>query len=364
MENQFFKENILFKNLHSNFTSEFSDSSCFLEFNENEKIFSQGENSDSILIIKKGLISLQINNQEVAERTSGEIIGEQGLIDNMPRSTDAFAKKATSIFKLDKNDFSKFSDTYPVFMKNLLAILSSKLRQSSNERGTIYKRDFLLRQVLSSHVSKRAYGELIQKIDDLIPKKIDDKFDIDPPKKVKGIVQFIDIRSFTRLSEKYNLEIIQELLMNYFNIVTKVTNQYNGQIDKFLGDGVLIYYIGNCDIIAEDAVNAAFQILRDINEYDFGIDEKIQIGIGMDCGDFLFGPFGSSLRMEYTIIGDTVNTASRIQDKTKEYNTNCIISEKIFNLCTNNTKVFFEEIGYTELRNKSNKITLFKRKEL
>ncbi len=353
---------MLFKDLLIDDLNTISDSSCFFEYNENEKIFSQGDKSNSILIIQKGVVSLQINNQEVAERSTGEILGEQGVLDDCPRSTDAVTKRKTTIFYLEKNDFYLLKDKNPNIMINLTKILSEKLRQSSNERGIIYKRDFFLRQFISKNVSKRAYGEIIQKIDALIPEKID-KLDIDPPKKVSGFVQFIDIRSFTTLSEKYGLEIIQKILIQYFNIVTKITNRYNGHIDKFLGDGVLIYYIGKYDKISEDVINASFQIIQEINKHEFCIEEKMKIGIGIDSGEFLFGPFGSVLRMEYTIIGDTVNTASRIQDETKKHSTSLMISNNVYKNCTVEIQRNFEEVGNIELRNKINKIKLYKKKD-
>lgn len=131
-------------------------------------------------------------------------------------------------------------------------------------------------------------------------------------------VLFADIRGFTTLSEKMEPERVVELLNNYFTHVTDVIFDHGGTLDKYLGDGVMALFgaplsKGND---AENAVRAAqgiqrlvIQLNRDANERNW---PELRVGIGVNTGIVTAGNIGSPRRLDYTVIGDTVNTAARL----------------------------------------------------
>ena len=125
---------------------------------------------------------------------------------------------------------------------------------------------------------------------------------------------FSDVRGFTSLSEKMTPEEVVSLLNIYLNLQSKVVDQWGGVVDKFVGDEVMAIFEGKGEEIK--AVRAAMEIQRyctALNEARSATGAKqIQIGIGVNSGDVIMGNIGSEDHMDYTVIGDTINVASRL----------------------------------------------------
>ena len=134
-------------------------------------------------------------------------------------------------------------------------------------------------------------------------------------------VLFVDIRGFTALSEILEPENVVEFLNQYFTVVYSAIEAWNGTLDKFIGDAAMAIFNAPSDL--EDyefnAVCAADDIIRGFEKIKQVFFEKynreIDIGIGIDCGDAVVGNIGCLGRMDYTAIGDVVNTASRLESK-------------------------------------------------
>ncbi|MDC7233685.1 MAG: adenylate/guanylate cyclase domain-containing protein [Spirochaetales bacterium] len=144
---------------------------------------------------------------------------------------------------------------------------------------------------------------------------------------------FSDIRSFTAISEKLTPEEVVTFLNEYMTLMVDCVNQTKGAVDKYIGDAIMAIWgapisHGND---AENAVNGALMMrtaLRKFNQ-DRGGDRKpiIKIGCGLNSGDVLAGQIGSNDRMEYTVIGDAVNLASRIEALNKPMGSDILISQ-------------------------------------
>jgi len=131
-------------------------------------------------------------------------------------------------------------------------------------------------------------------------------------------VLFADIRGFTPMSEQLAPEKVVEILNEYFTRVTDVIFEYGGTLDKYIGDAVMAVFgapisKGND---AKNAVNAAIQIQRLLIELNRDAAARgwpeLRVGIGINSGKAIAGNIGSPRRLDYTVIGDTVNTASRL----------------------------------------------------
>ncbi len=139
----------------------------------------------------------------------------------------------------------------------------------------------------------------------------------------KITVLFADIRGFTRLSEHAPPERVVQLLNKYFSAMTDIIFAHGGTLDKYIGDGLMALF-GAPTVTPEDAtnaVNAAVAMQRrivNINEElrEEGLPE-IGVGVGLHTGDAVVGYIGSERRSEYTAIGDTVNTAARLESNSK-----------------------------------------------
>lgn len=146
-------------------------------------------------------------------------------------------------------------------------------------------------------------------------------------------VLFSDIRNFTSLSENLSAEEVVAFLNDYFNVMIDVIFRHKGTLDKFMGDGMMVIFGAPLD--DENQESNAVAAAIDMQNALFGINEKLasrnvdplQVGIGVHTGLAVVGNIGSEKRMEYTAIGDTVNIASRLEQQTKNFDENIIISD-------------------------------------
>ncbi|WP_053234630.1 adenylate/guanylate cyclase domain-containing protein [Sandaracinus amylolyticus] len=151
-------------------------------------------------------------------------------------------------------------------------------------------------------------------------------------------VLFSDIRGFTSMSESESPQLIVDMLNEYFELMVEVIFKYEGTLDKFVGDEVMALFgapVGHPDD-ATRAVRTAIEmmdVLNELNRLRIGRGEpEIKIGIGINTGEVVAGYLGSSKALEYTVIGDTVNTGARL----------CSLAKAGEIIISHNT---FEEIG-------------------
>ena len=151
--------------------------------------------------------------------------------------------------------------------------------------------------------------------------------------KKKVTILFSDIRNFTSMSESISPEELVDFLNSYLNDMIEVIFHYNGILDKIIGDGIMaVYGITDGENDAAHAVKTALDMMRKLeglnNLREINGDSPIRIGIGIHTGEVIMGNIGSAKRMDYTAIGDAVNTASRLEGLTKKYNESIIISSQ------------------------------------
>jgi adenylate cyclase len=144
-------------------------------------------------------------------------------------------------------------------------------------------------------------------------------------------VLFADIAGFTGLSERLGDRIIP-LLSSYLDIMSREVSTHGGTIDKFIGDAVMAFWgapATNADH-AVDACRAALACQHALRTSGLTDDSgrPLRVRIGVNSGDMLVGNIGSELRLNYTVIGDAVNVASRLEGANKEYGTEIIIGEE------------------------------------
>ncbi|HNA80352.1 MAG TPA: adenylate/guanylate cyclase domain-containing protein, partial [Turneriella sp.] len=149
---------------------------------------------------------------------------------------------------------------------------------------------------------------------------------------------FSDIRSFTAISEKLEPEEVVEFLNDYMTIMVRIIGQHQGIVDKFIGDAIMAVWgvpesKGND---ALNAVNATIEMRNALLEFNKGRGSAkkplIKIGCGLNTGAVLAGQIGSEDRLDYTVIGDAVNLASRVESLNKPFGTDILISQDTYNI--------------------------------
>jgi adenylate cyclase len=144
---------------------------------------------------------------------------------------------------------------------------------------------------------------------------------------------FSDVRNFTTMTEQSDPVELIALLNDYLTAMTEIIFKHDGIVDKFIGDGILAYWGAftpgkNHALLA---ARAALEMTRRLEELNRGWQaagrQPIAIGIGLNTGEVIFGNVGSGKKIEFTVIGDAVNLASRLEGLNKQFGTSIIISD-------------------------------------
>lgn len=173
---------------------------------------------------------------------------------------------------------------------------------------------------------------------------------------LEATVAFIDIIEFTKISETQPPDVVVNLLNEYFDIMVKEIINQNGIIDKFMGDCIMAVFKG--DFHLDRAVDACLAIrnkLQDLPEREEGF--KPQLSIGINSGEMISGNIGSSTlrRLDYTVIGDVVNVAARLQGAATI--DQILISETNYHLIKESFNC--REVGTITMKNKKDPIKAY-----
>ena len=150
------------------------------------------------------------------------------------------------------------------------------------------------------------------------------------------VILMCDIRSFTSISEINKAEDVVNFLNSYFTNMVNIVKKYGGTVDKFIGDAIMVLFGApiSYNDNAQRAVQAAIEMYAQLEEIPCGNLKfpegiKLDIGIGIHYGEVIVGQIGSADKTSYTVIGDTVNLASRLEGLTKLYGAKLIISQAV-----------------------------------
>jgi adenylate cyclase len=151
--------------------------------------------------------------------------------------------------------------------------------------------------------------------------------------KVNVSVLFGDVAGFTSFSENHSPEEVVTYLNEILTILTRSVFQYNGTLDKYIGDCIMAFWGAPLPDVnsAEHCVLAAINMIENINKFNETTQDKFYIGVGINSGAAVIGNMGSETVYDYTAMGDTVNTASRMEGVTRNLNKALVITRFTYN---------------------------------
>lgn len=172
---------------------------------------------------------------------------------------------------------------------------------------------------------------------------------------LEATVAFIDICSFTSISESEAPDTVVKMLNQYFDVMVKEIIEQNGIVDKFMGDSVMAVYKG--DYHLDRAIDACLSIREKINALPTENSFSPKVSIGINSGEMISGNIGSSTlrRLDYTVIGDVVNTAQRLQSVAGE--NQIVIAEGAYEKVKQSFNC--KSIGLVNLKNKKDSVNLY-----
>src|SRR5215203_2512932 len=175
---------------------------------------------------------------------------------------------------------------------------------------------------------------------------------------IEATVVFIDICSFTAITETESPDTVVDLLNKYFDVMVKEIIDQNGYVDKFIGDAIMAVFRGQFHLDrAIDACLAVRNKVESLKDSAAGLTHDLDVSIGINSGELISGNIGSAKlrRLDYTVIGDVVNTAQRLQGAAKAGQ--ILISEPAFQKVKESFNC--NQIGEVNLKNKAKPVMVY-----
>ena len=219
----------------------------------------------------------------------------------------------------------KVQSTIDYILPSLACIL-----QEATQRSQLALQESKLRSTFSKFVPEQVIQDFLISDDSSELERNNEKRNV--------VILMCDIRSFTSISEVNKAEDVVNFLNTYFTHMVEIVKKYGGTVDKFIGDAIMVLFGApiSYNDNAKRAVNAAIEMYEQLasipcDKLKFPEGIGLDIGIGIHYGEVIVGQIGSSDKTSYTVIGDTVNLASRLEGLTKLYGSKIIISQAVRN---------------------------------
>ena len=186
--------------------------------------------------------------------------------------------------------------------------------------------------------------------------------------KIVASSMFIDIRNSTGIAERLDPSIFSDFISKISSDLIDIIFQHRGAVIKFTGDGLLASF--GCPVSTDQDARASVLCAYDIQKYVIDYNQKLpdflpgglHIGIGIARGEIFAGNIGSEQHMEYTVLGDSVNLAARLQSFTKKLNTTVLMDKETLEHAKDLS--YIERVGFASVRGKTEQVELFKIKEI
>ncbi|MCX7881888.1 MAG: adenylate/guanylate cyclase domain-containing protein [Brevinematales bacterium] len=178
-------------------------------------------------------------------------------------------------------------------------------------------------------------------------------------------ILFSDIRDFTHISEQFAPDFLVTVLNQYFSIMDERIRSHKGIIDKYIGDAIMAIFgapvqHGNDP---DEALAAAFAMREGVEVFNAMAEKKygvtFRIGIGINTGEAIVGNIGSENKVDYTVIGDTVNLASRLESLTKKYKAGVVVSEFTREALQNPEIYYFRLLDFVRVKGKDKPVRIY-----
>ncbi len=175
------------------------------------------------------------------------------------------------------------------------------------------------------------------------------------------IVLFSDLRGFTTMSEHLDPEALILVLNDFLTLMTRCIERHGGMVDKFIGDAVMAIFPYDDARAGDDAIAAALAMRDELERFNRRLGEEgrsLSIGIGLHAGEVVAGLIGSPQKRDYTVLGDVVNAASRLESMTKQVGATLLVSAAVLD-AADATKLLARPLGTYAPKGRTHGITVF-----
>jgi len=289
-------------------------------FRHGETIIRLGDAGNHLVVLLEGQACVYRGDVFLICRSAPTVVGEQAFINDTTRSATLKAQGFVKAIVLPESVVHQLM-LDNVFVRNLLRIVSCKLREATEERERHYRREELLFGEFKAHASDAM-------VDSLLATGVD----YGRPRYIKdAVILYSDIRDFTSRSASMSPDEIAEQLSSYLSEIVDIIHRHGGLVDKFVGDAVMaVWGYTASDRKAEDAFECAKEMVPVAGRMQFG-GQPILIGVGLNAGEVFSGNVGNESKKQFTVLGMPVNLAARFESKAKDLKSPIVVGGAFYN---------------------------------
>ena len=214
------------------------------------------------------------------------------------------------------------------------------------------RQNLFLKQAFTQYINPKLLNKLLKSPDSLTL----------GGEKKNMTVMFSDIRGFTTVSERLDPQSLINIINHYLERMCGVVLKNDGTIDKFIGDAIMAFWNAPLEQDKHEfmAIKTAIEMEEALSKFNQDYGQNFKIGIGINSGDMIVGNVGSSIRFDYTVLGDNVNLGSRIEALTKKYALTTLVTESVVkHLLNDENSIIYRIIDQVIVKGKSQAIKIY-----
>ncbi|HSM39654.1 MAG TPA: adenylate/guanylate cyclase domain-containing protein [Afifellaceae bacterium] len=275
---------------------------------EGEFLCRRGDAAEGLWIIVSGSVAVKDRDRTLFTRRRNEIVGEQNLLGNgYRRLFDLVAAEATvEVLVIDKERLEAHPQCETIW-RNIARIVSLKLKSASAKVASLSRQLEDDTRILHAYTNEYALSRRLQSGSGRLT-----EYRVD-----RAVIWFSDIAEFSQHTLTMAPDRIADIVQRFFNAQSAPIAGHGGHIDKFIGDGLMAFWVvkesGKAGRSCLNALRAAENAIDEVAEIRIG-DKPLRLRIGLHIGYVLSGDFGSATRHQFTIIGPEVNKAARLEE--------------------------------------------------
>lgn len=280
-------------------------------------IIREGDPADHVYFLTHDEVEVTREGKTMRIASAPDLLGEQACLEaDVPRSATLVARRAPQLVQVSCRSFEILLEDQ-AFARNVILLLSGKLRRATADRAYRYGREERLFGEFRAHVSQEALDELLSSDGDAYGQ---------PRVLNNAVVLFSDVRNFTNLSATMDPVRMAREVGDYLSATVDVIHKFGGYVDKFIGDAVMAFWglLPTRGSATDLALNCAREMVEAVARCSFA-GAPISIGVGIEAGDIFCGNIGSAEKRQFTVLGPAVNAAARFEPLSKELHSPIVV---------------------------------------
>jgi class 3 adenylate cyclase len=302
-----------------------------VHFGANEIIIREGDPSEFLIFVSSGEVAILKGDIEIDRQQAGGILGEMGVLIEQRRTATVKSISEVEAWKVSAKDFLNTMDGYPMALRGMIRELIKKFEATAGVRVNQFTQTQRATDLLSRCVSKEVLDNILQT---QTPEQLLEG------SHQRAAILFFDIRGFSSMAERMNAGELLRALNEHLDVIIDSVAKHGGIIVNFIGDAVLAVFNTplpipqpavsalNCYLDCRSQLRALHEQRRKTGQVCF------DLGAGLNFGSVVAGAIGSADRFSYTILGDEVNLAARLESLTRHYPVEMIFSEACYAILT------------------------------